>query len=194
MQLRTPDPRSSARPGRSDRVLVVNENSVERDEAVRVLQAGGIDAVGVDCPNGAIAGRFDVVVVTTVPGEDLLELVRSVRDRQLASSRQSPDGSLMGPGGLQLWPRAREARLNGKSVSLSPKESDVLRVLLERQNDVLSTDDIAVAVWGYETFGSPNFVEAPISRLRSKLTVIGAAEAIQTIRGEGYVIADVLGA
>ena len=57
----------------------------------------------------------------------------------------------------------------------------------------ISTDDIAVAVWGYPTFGSPNFVEAPISRLRSKLKVIGADDAIQTIRGEGYIIADGIG-
>lgn len=193
MQLRTPEPRSSARPRTGDRVLVVNENSVERDEAVKVLQAGGIDAVGVDRPNGAIDGGFDVVVVTPTPGAALLELVRSVCDKRLASSRPAPDGCLMGPRGLQLWPRAREASLDGKSVSLSPRESDVLQVLLERHNDVLSTDDIAVAVWGYPTFGSPNFVEAPISRLRSKLKVIGADDAIQTIRGEGYIIADAIG-
>lgn len=190
MQLRTPDPRSSARQRAGDRVLVVNENSAELNETVRALQAGGIDAVGVDCPNGAIDGRFDVVVVNAASVESLPSLVRTVRERQLVSTRQALDGCLIGPGGLQLWPRVREASLNGKTVSLSPKESDVLRVLLERQDDVLSTDDIAIAVWGYETFGSPNFVEAPISRLRTKLTVIGAGDAIQTIRGEGYIISD----
>ncbi len=185
MQLRTPEPRPS-RPRPGDRVLVINEDMAERDQAVKALQADGIDAVGAACADSSIDGRFDVVVVSATQTDALVGLVRTVREHQLASARLAPDGCLLGPGGLQLWPRAREASRNRKSVSLSPKESDVLRVLLKRQNEVLSTDDIAIAVWGHETYGSPNFVEAPISRLQSKLTVIGAGGAIQTIRREGY--------
>ena len=167
-------------------MLVINEDPAERDEAVRALQADGVDAVGAACVTGSVDGRFDVVVVSATQTDSLVGLIRTVREQQLASAWPEPDGCLFGPGGLQLWPRAREASRNHKSVSLSPKESDVLRVLLERQNEVLSTDDIAVAVWGHETYGSPNFVEATISRLRSKLSVIGAGETIQTIRREGY--------
>ena len=43
----------------------------------------------------------------------------------------------------------------------------MLRILLERHGEVLSVDEIALAVWGYATLGSPNFVEAQISRARS---------------------------
>jgi DNA-binding response OmpR family regulator len=190
MQLKTVEPTTSAPKSAADRVLVINENSVERDEAVQALQADGIDAVGAACASGDIDGRFDVVVVSASPAETLVDLVRNVRERQLARSVAAPEGRLFGPGGLQLWPRAREASRGGKRVSLSPKESDVLRVLLEHQNDVLSSDDIATAVWGHETYGSPNFVEAQISRLRSKLAVIGAGEAIQTVWREGYKISE----
>ena len=45
-----------------------------------------------------------------------------------------------------------------------------------------------LAVWGYETFGSRNFVEAHISRLRRKLSRAGTVGAIKTVRGVGYVI------
>ena len=186
MQLRTPESRPSSRARPNDRVLVINEDSAKRDQAVKALRADGVDAVGAACADASIDGRFDVVVVSSTQTDALVGLIRTVREQQLASAWPVPDGCLFGPGGLQLWPRAREASRDGKSVSLSPKESDVLRVLLERQNEVLSTDEIATAVWGHETYGSPNFVEAPISRLRSKLSVIGAGEAIQTIRREGY--------
>ena len=120
--------------------------------------------------------------------ERLGELVRSVRAMQVEATRDGADGSLAGPGGVRLFSRMREVTCQGRTVSLSPKEAEVLWVLLERLNQILSPDDIGSAVWGYPTFGSPNFVEAQISRLRSKLSVIGTAEMMQTIRGEGYVV------
>jgi DNA-binding response OmpR family regulator len=43
-------------------------------------------------------------------------------------------------------------------------------------------------IWGYETFGQRNFVEAHVSRLRSKLAEVGAADVVSTVRGVGYVI------
>ena len=183
MQLDATDHMSAPVTGR---VLVVNSNSSEREAAISALQRAGLEAVGVDGARG-VDGSFDLVVVAPAEHERLGELVRSVREMQVEAMREGADGSLAGPGGLRLLPRSREVTYQGRTVSLSPKEAEVLRVLLERMNEVLSPDDIASAVWGYPTFGSPNFVEAQISRLRSKLSVIGAAEMMQTIRGEGYV-------
>ena len=53
---------------------------------------------------------------------------------------------------------------------------------------MLSVDQIALAVWGYATLGSPNFVEAQISRVRSRLATAGRSDMIWTIRGVGYMI------
>jgi len=53
---------------------------------------------------------------------------------------------------------------------------------------LLPTNTISAQIWGYETFGSRNFVEAHISRLRAKLNEAGAGEVITTVRGVGYVI------
>ena len=69
-----------------------------------------------------------------------------------------------------------------------PREFDLLRLLLTRRGEVLSTDVISEAVWGYETFGSRNFVEPHISRLRGKLKHAGVPDVVATVRGVGYVI------
>ena len=79
-------------------------------------------------------------------------------------------------------------RVADVDVPVTPKEFDLLRLLLERRGEVLTTDAISQAVWGCETMGSRNFVEAHISRLRSKLGTVGAGEVIETVRGVGYVI------
>lgn len=95
---------------------------------------------------------------------------------------------LAGPGGLLLRMRSHEALVRGALLDLTPKEFSVLRLLLDRRGEVVSPDDISLAIWGYETFGSRNFVEAHISRLRSKLAKTGAPDVVTTIRGVGYVI------
>ena len=87
-----------------------------------------------------------------------------------------------------MEPRAQSVSVNGRPVNITPKAFDVLRLLLERSGDVLSVDEIALAVWGYATFGSPNFVEAQISRVRSRLAAAGAEDVIDTVRRAGYVI------
>jgi DNA-binding response OmpR family regulator len=75
-----------------------------------------------------------------------------------------------------------------RPVVLTPKEFAVLRVMLEHRGEVVSTEDLSVSIWGYQTFGSRNFVEAHVSRLRSKLATAGAPGAVTTLRGVGYVI------
>ncbi len=110
-------------------------------------------------------------------------LLRRVRG---ASARVSEE--LAGPGGLLLRMRSHEALVQGVIVDLTPKEFSVLRVLLDRRGEVISPDALSLAIWGYETFGSRNFVEAHISRLRSKLAKAGAPDVVTTIRGVGYVI------
>lgn len=49
-------------------------------------------------------------------------------------------------------------------------------------------DEIANEVWGHETFGSRNFVESQISRLRTKLARARAEHVITTLRARGYVV------
>ena len=116
------------------------------------------------------------------------ELERHVR--ALVRRRRAPAAAdeLTGPDGLVMRLRAHEVCVDGRRVDLTPKEFDLLRLLLTRRGEVLTSDEISMAVWGYETFGSRNFLEAHVSRLRSKLARAGARDVVTTVRGVGYVV------
>ena len=116
------------------------------------------------------------------------EVVRQVGAALAFAGRDGEGDVVEGPRDLQLFPRSRHVLVNGRSVPLSPKSFEVLHLLLDRRNEVLSADDVALAVWGHPTFGSPNFVEAPISRLRARLATAGATGVIETVPRVGYVI------
>jgi DNA-binding response OmpR family regulator len=106
-----------------------------------------------------------------------------------AGPRQGDGGEVIaGPASLVLRPRAHEASVSGTNLELTPKEFAVLRLLLERRGEVLTADGISEALWGHETFGARNFVEAHVSRLRHKLRAAGAPDVITTVRGVGYKI------
>jgi DNA-binding response OmpR family regulator len=79
----------------------------------------------------------------------------------------------------------REVRRQGRPVELSPREFDLLRLLMLHPNQVLPRDRILDQVWGYNFFGDANNVEVYIRYLHQKL---GDEQhhLIQTVRGVGY--------
>jgi DNA-binding response OmpR family regulator len=119
---------------------------------------------------------------------DLAELERRIRAILRRTIGPRPDDVLHGPHEIRLLPRAHEAYVGSEQVFLTPKEFEVLRLLLARRGEVVPPDDLSVEIWGYETFGSRNYVEAHVSRLRSKLADAGAPGVVQTIRGVGYLV------
>lgn len=100
----------------------------------------------------------------------------------------SPEAAIP-PRAHQAAVTPHEVAVRNTSVSLTPREFEVLRFMLERQDELLSVDEISTAIWGHGTVGSRNFVESQISRVRSKLARAGAGrDVIATLRGLGYVI------
>ena len=73
--------------------------------------------------------------------------------------------------GLSLSVAERKVKVNGKDVSLTRKEFDLLTALLRRPGRVLTARDLLEKVWGYEPgeYDDPNTVHVHISRLRRKL-------------------------
>ena len=79
----------------------------------------------------------------------------------------------------------RQVWRSGHPVDLTPKEFDVLSVLMANRGQVLSKADIIRAAWSTGHIGDQSIVETYVSRLRTKL---GDEEAvlIRTVRGRGY--------
>jgi DNA-binding response OmpR family regulator len=139
-----------------------------------------------DRVHGFDCGADDYVVQPVA----VVELERRIGAvlRRLAPTPSRDRDQIAGPALVRMHLRAHQASVGERLLDLTPKEFAVLRLLLERRGEVLSSDEISSAIWGYETFGSRNFVEAHVSRLRSKLKAAGARDVVSTVRGVGYVI------
>ena len=73
-----------------------------------------------------------------------------------------------------------------KSVRLSAKEFDVMRLLLQYRGNNLSKEVILAKVWGYDSDAVENHVEVYVGFLRKKLRSIGSNVKIEALRRLGY--------
>ena len=73
-----------------------------------------------------------------------------------------------------------------KSVRLSAKEFDVMRLLLQYRGNNLSKEVILAKVWGYDSNAVENHVEVYVGFLRKKLRSIGSNVKIEALRRLGY--------
>lgn len=75
-----------------------------------------------------------------------------------------------------------------RSVSLSGKEFNIMQMLLDRPNNVLSTDSIMTHIWGWDSDSDTSVVWVHISNLRKKLDSLDSNVQIRFIRSAGYVL------
>ena len=73
-----------------------------------------------------------------------------------------------------------------KSVRLSSREFDVMRLLLQYREKNLSKEVILARVWGYDSNAVENHVEVYVGFLRKKLKSIGSNVRIEAMRRLGY--------
>lgn len=107
----------------------------------------------------------DDYVVKPYSAAQLTARVRAVLRRAGADSGRSE----LSVGGLVLSVAGREAALNGQNLDLSPKEFDLLRVLMERSGEVVSKRELLADVWREPYGGSERTVDVHLSWLRKKL-------------------------
>ncbi len=76
----------------------------------------------------------------------------------------------------------------GQAIELSPKELQLLELLLRHADKVLSRTYIAERVWDISFDGDSNVVDVYVWRLRAKVDGPFERKLIQTVRGRGYVL------
>lgn len=69
-------------------------------------------------------------------------------------------------------------------IELTPKEFELLLLLIKNKGTVISREEILTKIWGYDFFGDVRTVDTHIKNLRLKLN----NDIIKTIRGYGYKI------
>ena len=83
---------------------------------------------------------------------------------------------------IRLNTESYEVFVDDKSVSLTAREFEILKLLLENQGRVFSRETLLNRIWNYDFFGDEKIVNTHIKNIRKKLEV----DCIETIRGVGY--------
>lgn len=149
-----------------------------RDIPVMMLTAKGTEY---DKVLGLDAGADDYVPKPFGMME-LLARVRALLRR--TTSRSMTDEYQVGP--LYLSTARHIVRVNGQEVTLTLKEYELLKTLMENRDMVLTRDRLLNQIWGYAFDGESRTVDVHIRTLRQKLGA--SADLIETIRGVGYKI------
>ena len=89
---------------------------------------------------------------------------------------------------LRLDQLARQVHREDQLLALTRTEYELLELLLEHPNQVLTRDQIYEAVWGYDSALASNSLEVYIGYLRRKTEAGNRSRVIHTVRGVGYVL------
>ena len=89
-------------------------------------------------------------------------------------------------GNIILNPKTYEIISQTDKIRLSAKEYQVMEILINNSNSLVSTEMLMDKVWGFDSDAEINVVWVYISALRKKLQAINANLTISAIRGLGY--------
>lgn len=89
-------------------------------------------------------------------------------------------------GCFELDSLSREVHIQGKQLSLTATEFELLHFFAKHPNQVFSRAQLLDSVWGYLHDGYEHTVNSHINRLRLKLTELGMHDLILTVWGVGY--------
>lgn len=116
--------------------------------------------------------------------DELLARLRALGRRQ---SEHANDG-LMRYGDITFNPYTHIVSCADNELQLTPKEAQILELLIRNNGISVSKDAIITKIWGFDSEAEDNHVEIHISNLRKKLGQLQSGTAINTIRGEGYIL------
>lgn len=112
---------------------------------------------------------------------ELLARLRALARRNI----NTPDGSLRF-GDIAVSRENLTLSCGSDSVRLSEKEFRILEYLIANQGHILTRDQLAVKIWGYDSETEYNNVEVYMSFTRKKLGFVKAKTEIKAVRGIGY--------
>jgi heavy metal response regulator len=139
-----------------------------------------------DRVQGLTAGADDYLVKPFAFSE-LLARIQTIL-RRAGTIRPSPESTLLKLADLELDLLRRKATRAGQRLDLTPKEFNLLSLLMRREGEVLSRTELAAQVWDMNFDSETNVVEVAVRRLRTKLDQPFETSLLHTVRGMGYVL------
>ena len=116
----------------------------------------------------------------------MMEMVSRVRAvlRRSGGGQSAKEGARLSLGPLSLDTESHTVSVDGRPVTLTLKEFDLLKALMRHEGQVLSRDQLLEDVWGVTYAGGTRTVDVHVQTLRQKLGE--HAGSIETVRGVGY--------
>ena len=131
---------------------------------------------------GLDAGADDYLPKPFSTGE-LLARVRAMLRRK---DNFTPD--MLTFGSLSLNRSTYELICGGKTHALSGKEFQVMEMLMQSPNAIVTSEQLITHIWGWDTNVDTSVVWVHISNIRKKLEVLSAPVAIKFVRNAGYML------
>ena len=154
-------------------IIVVSARGDERDK-IAGLDAGADDYLSKPFSVGELEARIHAVM------------------RRFGGPDGDPDGRLR-LGQIELDPARRAVTVAGSPVHFSPREYELLKVLLSNQGRLVTRERLLRAVWGREYVEAREYLHVYVGRLRRKLSEAGVGPLIEqmiaTETGIGYRVA-----
>jgi len=160
----------------------------ERNNTIPILMISA-KAEDLDKVMGLMSGADDYLIKPFNP----LELVARVKSLLRRTFQYNAGGTESKPDevrihSLQVIRSSHQVLCQGKEISLTAREFDILYLLASHPGRVFSTEEIYQMVWKEPYYGSNNTVMVHISNLRDKLEKHVGYKIIQTVWGVGYKI------
>jgi len=119
----------------------------------------------------------------------MLELVSRVkavlrRSQRRSDKNKDDDRDVVEISGISIDLKKHEVCAGTEVLSLTLKEYELLKRLMQNPNTVLTRENLLAEIWGYDFYGETRTVDVHIRTLRQKLGEYG--DRIETVRGVGY--------
>lgn len=160
---------------------------LRKNSDIPVIMLTARDAV-MDKVSGLDAGADDYITKPFAIEELLARIRTALKKRTIIEKKQNLD--IFTYKLLSLNKGRHEVTYDGNVVELTHREFNLLQVLLENKNIVLTRDVLMEKVCGYDYIGETNVIDVYIRYLRTKIDDKFKTKIISTVRGVGYVIKD----
>ncbi|MEP2448021.1 MAG: response regulator transcription factor [Balneola sp.] len=120
---------------------------------------------------------------------EMMELLAriEVQLRKKTSEKKNSGSGVVGFGDIEINFQSIEVKKEGETISLSSKEFQLLKFMVENEGVILSRDQLLNEVWGYDAVPSTRTVDVHIAWLRQKMEDDSRyPKHILTVHGFGY--------
>lgn len=186
-----------------------SEICVDGQSAVELAVGRGYDLILLDVMLPGLDGfevmekikKYDIPVIYLTAMQDVTSKVRGLKSGaedyivkpfetlellariELVMKRHHKADTVLHYGTIRLEMEKHTVQMEGRPISLTPKEFDVLAFFIQHLDIVISREHLLAAVWGYQFEGETRTVDTHVQQVRKKLNLQGL---LVTVPKYGY--------